>query len=67
MRAGKRYTAAVNMGWAEAKSEFTFVINTNKNTKYDIWLKEASTTSPANLTNLLGRWKYHTHCKKMPT
>ncbi|HHU95702.1 MAG: hypothetical protein QM237_05145 [Bacteroidota bacterium] len=48
--AGKRYTAAVNMGWAEAKSEFTFVINTNKNTKYDIWLKEASTTSPANLT-----------------
>ena len=47
---GKRYTATVNMGWSEAKSEFSFAINPNNNTTYTIKLKETSTTSPAKLT-----------------
>ncbi|MGI6572860.1 MAG: hypothetical protein ACOX19_05505 [Fermentimonas sp.] len=47
---GKRYTATVNMNWSSAKSEFTFAINPNNNTTYNIKLKEASVTVPAELT-----------------
>ena len=47
---GKRYTATINMGWSTAKTEFTFAINPNKNTTYNIKLKETSTTVPAKLT-----------------
>ncbi|MGI6521111.1 MAG: fimbrillin family protein [Fermentimonas sp.] len=47
---GKRYTATVNMGWSTAKTEFTFAINPNKNTNYQIKLKETTTTVPADLT-----------------
>ncbi len=47
---GKRYTATVNMGWSEAKSEFSFAINPNNNTNYRIKLKNTTDVSPANLT-----------------
>ena len=47
---GKRYTATVNMGWSDAKSEFSFAINPNNNTTYQIKLKNTTDVSPANLT-----------------
>ncbi len=47
---GKRYTATVNMGWSEAKSEFSFAINPNNNTDYQIKLKNTTDVSPAKLT-----------------
>lgn len=48
--AGKRYTANLDVSWAQAKSEFTFAINPNNNTNYQIKLKETTTTVPADLT-----------------
>jgi hypothetical protein len=48
--AGKRYTGTVDMGWSDARSEFTFAINPNKNTTYEIKLKNAIDTLPAKLT-----------------
>lgn len=47
--AGTRYTANVSTGWVTAKADFRFTVNTN-NTKYEIKLKNATVTVPANLT-----------------
>jgi hypothetical protein len=49
--AGKRYTATITGGWTDAKTEFRFTIKTDQASQlYEIWQKESSSTSPANLT-----------------
>ncbi|MGI6573145.1 MAG: PKD domain-containing protein [Fermentimonas sp.] len=49
--AGKRYYATVNGVWVDAKAQFRFTIQTAEaNQLYEIWQKDASSTSPANLT-----------------
>ncbi len=49
--AGKRYYATVNGVWVDAKAKFRFTIQTAEaNQLYEIWQKDASSTSPANLT-----------------
>ncbi len=50
--AGKRYTATVSEGWTSlANPQFRFNITTTQdNQRYEIWQKDASSTSPAELT-----------------
>ncbi len=49
--AGKRYYATINGGWVNAKANFSFTIQTTQaNQVYEIWQKDNSSTSPANLT-----------------
>ncbi|HPM10857.1 MAG TPA: hypothetical protein PK941_10480 [Paludibacter sp.] len=48
--AGKRYHATVNGVWVDAKAKFRFTIQTAEASQlYEIWQKESSSTSPANL------------------
>ena len=49
--AGKRYYATINGVWVDAKANFRFTIQTTQaNQLYEIWQKDNSSTSPANLT-----------------
>ncbi len=54
-QAGMRYNATSNGPWNIAHNKFSYVIDVkNKNTKYEIFQKDASSTSPANLTIVWG-------------
>ncbi|HKM13183.1 MAG TPA: hypothetical protein PL115_06190 [Bacteroidales bacterium] len=63
--AGKRYYATITGGWTDAKTEFRFTIKTDQASQlYEIWQKESSSTSPANLTINWGDGKPNTTIQK---